>query len=246
MAPAAASPARSSQPPVQLVAVPPPGTRMTLTPLAGTEAEPVAPVESTGPALTAPTRGRAAQTAARLTQFAEAEPDEHTPVEMRGPFEIIDDSGELKVMLHRSKLLHESRHLPHGGRRPAGLQRRAVHATGDLGDWRRTSATHVTFWFEDGQHEPLTYLVRVEPDPDVQKRREEQYRVLEDMLAELFPNSKVELLPVSDKLLVKGQARDAEEAARRSWPLSAGRRSGGTIVRARPTAASWKVRPRRR
>ncbi|MCA9102937.1 MAG: pilus assembly protein N-terminal domain-containing protein [Planctomycetales bacterium] len=214
LAPAAASPAGSSQPPVQLVAVPPPGTRMTLTPLAGTEAEPVAPVESTGPALTAPTRGRAAQTAARLTQFAEAEPDEHTPVEMRGPFEVIDDSGELKVMLHRSKLLRTKVDIY----RTAVVDPRVCNVVQFTP--REISvigvaqgATHVTFWFEDGQHEPLTYLVRVEPDPDVQKRREEQYRVLEDMLAELFPNSKVELLPVSDKLLVKGQARDAEEAA---------------------------------
>ena len=78
---------------------------------------------------------------------------------------------------------------------------------------RGQGATNVTFWFEDGKHKPVTYLVRVVPDPEVQQRREEQYTVLEDVLAELFPDSKVHLIPVSDKLIVKGQAKGAAEAA---------------------------------
>jgi len=71
----------------------------------------------------------------------------------------------------------------------------------------------VTFWFEGQQQKPLTYLIRVSPDPEVQQRREKQYKIFEEVLAELFPDSKVRLQPVADKLIVKGQARDAEEAA---------------------------------
>jgi len=78
---------------------------------------------------------------------------------------------------------------------------------------RSQGATDVTFWFADERYEPITYLVRVIPDPELQQRREEQYGILEDVLAELFPESKIKLIPVADKLIVKGQARDAEEAA---------------------------------
>ena len=59
----------------------------------------------------------------------------------------------------------------------------------------------------------MTYLVRVVPDPEVQVERERQYEIFEEVLAELFPDSKVRLTPVADKLIVRGQARDAEEAA---------------------------------
>jgi pilus assembly protein CpaC len=71
----------------------------------------------------------------------------------------------------------------------------------------------VTFWFNDESYRPITYLVRVVPDPEVQKRREEQYGLLAERIAELFPNSKIELTPLADKLIVRGQARDAAEAA---------------------------------
>jgi pilus assembly protein CpaC len=74
-------------------------------------------------------------------------------------------------------------------------------------------ATHVTFWFSDGEHRPVTYLVRVAPDPEVKEQRQAEYQVLEEVLAELFPESKVRLTPVADKLIVRGQARDAAEAA---------------------------------
>ncbi|MBN1912723.1 MAG: pilus assembly protein N-terminal domain-containing protein [Pirellulales bacterium] len=131
-----------------------------------------------------------------------------------GPFEVVDHVDELGVILHRSKLL----------RTKVDIYRTAVvdpticdviqftpREVSVIG--RAQGATHVTFWFADGKHQPVTYLVRVAPDPEVQERKAKQYEVLEDILAELFPNSKVKLTPVADKLIVRGQARDAAEAA---------------------------------
>jgi pilus assembly protein CpaC len=74
-------------------------------------------------------------------------------------------------------------------------------------------ATHVTFWFAGDDQPPLTYLVKVEPDADAIKQDEVKYQLLEDLINEMFPDSKVRLVVLADKLLVKGQARDSEEAA---------------------------------
>ena len=131
-----------------------------------------------------------------------------------GQFEVIDHSDELTVVYRRSKLLRTS----------VDIYRTAVvdESVCDVVQYtprevsvigKGQGATHVTFWFEDGSFRPVTYLVRVVPDPEVQERREDQFGLLEEHLAELFPESKVKLLVLSDKLIVKGQARDAAEAA---------------------------------
>lgn len=140
-------------------------------------------------------------------------PDAAT-VRQLGPFEVMDHEDELSVVLRRSKLL----------RTKVDVYRTAVvdSSVCDVVQFtpreisiigKGQGATHVTFWFKDEQRQPVTYLVRVVPDPEVQERREVQYEILEEILAELFPDSKVRLTPVADKLIVRGQARDAEEAA---------------------------------
>jgi pilus assembly protein CpaC len=80
----------------------------------------------------------------------------------------------------------------------------------------RTGTTTLTFWIgeDDEDLEILRYLVRVSPDEAVEERREIEYAVLERKINELFPNSRVQLIPIADKLIVRGQARDAEEATR--------------------------------
>lgn len=74
-------------------------------------------------------------------------------------------------------------------------------------------STNVTFWFEDDP-EPLIYLVEVIRDPSVEDQQRIDYGKLEQRLADLFPNSKVYLVPMSRKIIVKGQARSPEEASR--------------------------------
>ena len=50
-------------------------------------------------------------------------------------------------------------------------------------------------------------------DPGLEESARIDYGRLEKKLAILFPNSKVYLIPMSQKIIVKGQARDSEEAA---------------------------------
>jgi pilus assembly protein CpaC len=80
----------------------------------------------------------------------------------------------------------------------------------------RTGTTTLTFWIDSGEEdlEILRYLVRVSPDEAVEERREIEYAVLERKINELFPNSRIQLIPIADKLIIRGQARDAEEATR--------------------------------
>ncbi len=74
-----------------------------------------------------------------------------------------------------------------------------------------TGQTSLTLWFEQDR-ELLRYLVRVSPDEAAEDRRKLEYGELQNKLNELFPNSAIQLVPVADKLIIRGQARDAEEA----------------------------------
>ncbi len=73
-------------------------------------------------------------------------------------------------------------------------------------------STTLTLWFEN-QADPLIYTVRTIRDPNLDNQRKLDYGKLERRLAALFPNSKVYLIPMSRKILVRGQARDSNEAA---------------------------------
>lgn len=73
--------------------------------------------------------------------------------------------------------------------------------------------TTLTIWFENDP-EPLIYLVTTIRDPGLEDRRRVDYGKLERKIRMLFPNSQVYLVPLSYKIVVKGQARDAEEAAK--------------------------------
>lgn len=75
-------------------------------------------------------------------------------------------------------------------------------------------ATHLTLWFEgDAATDPVIYRVEVIRDPNLENQQREDYGKLERQLQVLFPNSQVFLVPLTFRLIVKGQARDQEEAA---------------------------------
>jgi pilus assembly protein CpaC len=86
---------------------------------------------------------------------------------------------------------------------------------------RTIGETTVTLWFGDAQpaegqtalHPVLRYLVKVHPDMSDEDIRRTQYGELAKRINELFPNSYVQLIAIADKLVVRGQARDAQEAA---------------------------------
>jgi len=74
--------------------------------------------------------------------------------------------------------------------------------------------TVLTLWFDDPRAGiVLRYLVRVTPSQDTNDRAREEYGELEDRINELFPNSRIQLIPVVDKLIVRGQARDEAEVS---------------------------------
>ncbi|UUO07979.1 pilus assembly protein N-terminal domain-containing protein [Blastopirellula sp. J2-11] len=72
--------------------------------------------------------------------------------------------------------------------------------------------TTMTLWFNnaDGTISTLRYLIIVTNDDD---RADLEYGKLQAHLNEMFPYSRVQLFPIADKLIVRGQARDAKEAA---------------------------------
>jgi Flp pilus assembly secretin CpaC len=132
-----------------------------------------------------------------------------------GPFEVIDQAEGFSVALRRSKLLRTEVDIDRSVVADptvchlVPLTPREVSVVG-----KRTGATHVTFSFADGGQPPVTYLVRVTPDPDEQHEREQQRAAMERHLADLFPQSQVRLAVAGDLWLVTGQARDATECAR--------------------------------
>ena len=75
--------------------------------------------------------------------------------------------------------------------------------------------TSLTFWYElpNGQIDYLRYLVEVSDEGQKHKKNEKRYLKLQSRINEMFPNSQVFLVPIEDKVIVRGQARDAKEAA---------------------------------
>ena len=75
-------------------------------------------------------------------------------------------------------------------------------------------ATTMTLWFEgDATTDPVIYRVEVIRDPNLENQQREDYGKVERTLQVLFPNSQVYLVPLTFRIIVKGQARDQEEAA---------------------------------
>lgn len=92
-------------------------------------------------------------------------------------------------------------------------------------------STTMTLWLGEEQNgqpnKMLNVRVTVIPTPEDEDRRRVIYGALQKMINELFPNSKIQLIPVADKLIVRGQARDAEEALQIMAVLQARTNGGG-------------------
>ena len=87
---------------------------------------------------------------------------------------------------------------------------------GQPGSWQNRAAKTVNVAQRGKASVPspqtLRYLVKVDSDPAVRRRAGDEFAKLETQINELFPNSQVQLLVVGDKLIVRGQVRDAKEA----------------------------------
>lgn len=131
-----------------------------------------------------------------------------------GPFTIYRESEELKVVTNRSLVLRTRYNLYRTAVVDPSIcdiiqfNPRELSIIG-----RAVGSTHVTFWFEDGSFKPVTFVVNTLPDPSIRDRRAEQFKLLEQQIAKLFPNSKITFILLANKLIIRGQARSAEEAS---------------------------------
>ncbi|MDO4550057.1 MAG: pilus assembly protein N-terminal domain-containing protein [Planctomycetia bacterium] len=130
-----------------------------------------------------------------------------------GPFRVSETEMEFRVISRRSKILRTKSDLIRTAIVDPSICDVVQFTPREISIIGKTvGATHVTFWFKDST-EPVTFLVRTAPDPSLREIREKEFQLLEKNLAILFPNSKVKLTLVANKLLVTGQAKCVEEAA---------------------------------
>lgn len=157
---------------------------------------------------------------------------ELTPIDMDriGAIHVVEDADELVVLLGKNRLLRTSVEV-----RRAAIDDTTVCEVIQLGPnevslvARAAGTTFASVWFGDEQH-PVTYVIHVpaEGPPEAGVNR---LRVLESVLADLFPGSRVTVHPDGPRIVVAGYARDTLEA---SEILSVVRE---TVGRAAPAAA---------
>ena len=77
---------------------------------------------------------------------------------------------------------------------------------------KKQGSTVLNLWFADpadkNKEIPVSYLVRVITDPEEKVRQDIRYKRLTDQINCAFPDSRVCLTLVGDKLMVTGQAKD--------------------------------------
>jgi pilus assembly protein CpaC len=178
-------------------------------PLAHTQAAPAGPVlQIASSPLGAPVASQAEPQLEQAQYFQSVQ-----PVDGRMQF-LPRAAQELEVIQHRSQLINTTQRV------------RRVHISDpsvlEVIQFSQNEfsliglglgTTDLTFWFESSS-EPLMYSATVIRDPALEEQRRIDYGKIERKLALLYPNSKVYLIPMSQKIVVRGQARDAEEAAR--------------------------------
>ena len=74
-------------------------------------------------------------------------------------------------------------------------------------------------WFEDDPATPVdessrvhSYLLRVVSNPELKKMLEDRYKEIEDEINRVFPDSRIQLTLIGNKLVLSGECRDVQEA----------------------------------
>lgn len=130
------------------------------------------------------------------------------------PFKVIEERGILEIQKGRSRLMRTRSDVFRTAVVDPTICDVVQYTPNELSIvGKRAGATHVTFWFRDGVEDPVTYLIQITPNQQVRETIERQYADLQQVLADLFPDSKVNLRVVADKVVVRGQAKDSAEAA---------------------------------
>jgi pilus assembly protein CpaC len=130
--------------------------------------------------------------------------------------EIVQQEAELDVPLRRSKILRMKQPIFRAAIADPSVIEIVAFGTREVElIGKESGSTTVTFWLgdEDNPHH-LSLVVNVEKDDSIEDRRRLEYGELQEMINEMFPNSRIQLIPIADKLIVRGQVRDEQEAAK--------------------------------
>lgn len=143
--------------------------------------------------------------------------------------EIVQQEAELTVPYRRSKILRMKQPIFRAAIADPSVIEIVAFGTREIEIiGKATGSTTATFWLGDEDNpRHLSLVVNVEKDDGVEDRRRLEYGELQVMINEMFPNSRVQLIPIADKLIVRGQARDEQEA---SQIMSLLRRNGTPIT----------------
>lgn len=127
---------------------------------------------------------------------------------------IVTAEVELEVGMRRSKILRMKKDIFRAAvADPSILEFVAFESSEIEIIGKKTGSTTVTLWLGDEQDaQILSMLVTVVKDDGVDAERRFEYGELEAMVNEMFPNSRIQLIPIADKVILRGQARDEEEA----------------------------------
>jgi pilus assembly protein CpaC len=128
--------------------------------------------------------------------------------------EVLESEAELSVTLRRSKILRMKQNIFRASIADPSLVEVVAFGTREVEIiGKQTGSTTLTLWTgNEQQPQILSVLVNITRDDAVEDLRRLQYGELQDLINEMFPNSKVQLIPIADKLIVRGQARDEQEA----------------------------------
>lgn len=128
--------------------------------------------------------------------------------------DVLESEAELTVTKRRSKVLRMKQSIFRASVADPTLIEVVAFGSREIEIiGKETGSTTLTLWMGDeDQPQILSLLVTVAKDTAVDDRRRLQYGELQQMINEMFPDSKIQLIPIADKLIVRGQARDEEEA----------------------------------
>lgn len=128
--------------------------------------------------------------------------------------EIVTAEVELEVSMRRSKILRMKKDIFRAAVADPSILEFVAFGSKEIEIiGKQTGSTSVTVWLGDEQDsELLSMLVTVVKDTGVDTKRRFEYGELEAMVNELYPNSRIQLIPIADKVILRGQARDEKEA----------------------------------
>lgn len=145
--------------------------------------------------------------------------------------EVYESEAELQVTLRRSKILKMKQDIFRVAVADPSIIEfvafgsREVEIIG-----KETGTTSLTLWLGTPEQARLINLtVNVTKDNSVEDRRRIEYGELQKMINAMFPDSKIQLIPIADKVIVRGAARDEEEAVQIMSVLSQRGSQGGVF-----------------